>query len=116
MKTLFVIVALMACATALASDFKDIVYATVDGKPLALDIHLPAGVRQPRLLVWVHGGAWTTGNKTAYPVFLVEQGFAVASLDFRSSNDATFPADVHDIKAGIRFLRAKAREYGYRAD
>jgi acetyl esterase/lipase len=121
MKTIFAIVALMACATALAAepaarDFKDIVYATVDGKPLALDIHLPANVRQPRLLVWVHGGAWTTGNKTAYPAFLVEQGFAVATLDFRSSNDAKFPADVHDIKAGIRFLRAKAKEYGYRAD
>ncbi len=57
-----------------------------------------------------------SGNKTAYPAFLVERGFAVASLDFRSSNDAKFPADVHDIKAGIRFLRAKAKEYGYRAD
>jgi acetyl esterase/lipase len=116
MKTLFAIVTLMACASALASDFKDVVYATVDGKPLALDIHLPAGARQPRLLVWIHGGAWTTGNKTAYPTFLVEQGFAVATLDFRSSNDAKFPANVHDIKAGIRFLRAKAKEYGYRAD
>ena len=116
MRTLFAIVAFMACSMALASDLKDIVYATVDGKPLALDIHLPAGVNQPPLLVWVHGGAWTTGNKTAYPTFLVEQGFAVASLDFRSSNDAKFPANVHDIKAGIRFLRAKAKEYGYRAD
>src|SRR5215467_1384222 len=100
----------------LAVDFKDIVYATVDGKPLALDIHLPARVKAPRLLVWVHGGAWTTGNKTAYPTFLVERGFAVATLDFRSSNDAKFPADVHDIKAGIRFLRAKAKDYGYRTD
>ena len=116
MRTLFAIVAFMACSMALASDLKDIVYATVDGKPLALDIHLPAGVNQPPLLVWVHGGAWTTGNKTAYPTFLVEQGFAVASLDFRSSSDAKFPANVHDIKAGIRFLRAKAKEYGYRAD
>ncbi len=66
--------------------------------------------------MWVHGGAWTTGNKTAYPAFLTQNGFAVASLDFRSSNDARFPANVHDIKAGIRFLRAKAKEYGYRAD
>ena len=116
----FGVLAWVGCAFTAAAepprDFKDIVYATVDGKPLGLDIHLPAGVREPRLLVWVHGGAWTTGNKTAYPAFLVERGFAVASLDFRSSNEAKFPADVHDIKAGIRFLRAKAKEYGYRAD
>jgi acetyl esterase/lipase len=114
------VLALIASAIANAAeparDFKEIVYATVESKPLGLDIHLPAGVRQPRLLVWVHGGAWTTGNKTAYPAFLVEHGFAVASLDFRSSSDAQFPANVHDIKAGIRFLRAKAKEYGYRAD
>jgi len=97
-------------------DFKDVVYATVDGKSLALDVHLPQGVRKPPLVVFVHGGAWTTGNKGPYPAFLVDRGFAVASLDFRSSNDARFPADVYDIKAGIRFLRAKASEYGYRAD
>jgi len=38
-------------------EFKDIVYATVDGKPLALDLYMPAGVKSPALLVWVHGGA-----------------------------------------------------------
>jgi acetyl esterase/lipase len=94
----------------------DLVYATVGGKSLGLDLHLPAGVRRPPLLVFVHGGAWTTGSKTQYPQFLLERGFAVASLDFRSSNEAPFPADVFDIKAGIRFLRAKAAMYGYRTD
>lgn len=96
-------------------DFTDVVYATVNGKPLALDVHLPSGP-QPSLLVFVHGGAWTTGSKAPYPAFLVARGFAVASVDFRSSNDALFPANVHDIKAAIRFLRAKAQDYGYRAD
>jgi acetyl esterase/lipase len=94
----------------------DLVYATVGGRSLGLDLHLPAGVRRPPLLVFVHGGAWTTGNKTQYPQFLLARGFAVASLDFRSSNDAPFPADVFDIKAGIRFLRAKAAMYGYRTE
>ncbi len=97
-------------------DFKDVVYATVDGAPLALDVHMPAGVRHPPLIVFVHGGAWTTGSKNQYPTFLRDRGFALASLDFRSSNQARFPADVYDIKAGIRFLRAKASEYGYRSD
>ena len=49
-------------------------------------------------------------------MFLRDRGFAVASVDFRSSNEARFPADVYDIKAGIRFLRAKASEYGYRSE
>ena len=119
--------ALACCALAFASlpaasaadaarHFTDLVYATVDGKPLALDLHLPPGVRHPPLLIFVHGGAWTTGTKTQYPTFLMQRGFAVASLDFRSSNDAPFPADVFDIKAGIRYLRAQAPMYGYRTD
>jgi len=106
----------VSMAQGASRDFKDVVYASVDGKPLALDVHLPAGVRHPPLVVFVHGGAWTTGDKAQYPAFLVDRGFAVASLDFRSSNDARFPADVYDIKAGIRFLRAKAAEYGYRGE
>ena len=46
----------------------------------------------------------------------VEHGIATASLDFRLSTEARFPAAVHDIKAAIRFLRANASEYGYRTD
>ena len=99
-----------------ARDVKDVVYATVGGKALALDLHLPASGKTPPLVVYLHGGAWHSGNKTQYPAFLVERGFAVASLDFRSTNEAPFPADIHDIKAGIRFLRAKAKEYGYRTE
>lgn len=103
-------------AAATSRDILDLVYATVAGKALALDLHLPQDARHPPLVVYVHGGAWAAGNKSEYPAFLVARGFAVASLDFRSTNDAPFPADVHDIKAGIRFLRAKAAEYGYRDD
>jgi acetyl esterase/lipase len=99
-----------------ARHFTDLVYATVNGKSLGLDLHLPAGVAHPPLLIFVHGGAWTTGSKAQYPTFLMARGFAVASLDFRSSNEAPFPADVFDIKAGIRYLRARASDYGYRTD
>ena len=48
-----------------ARELKDIVYATVNGKPLGLDLYLPANVRNPALLVWVHGGAWSAGNESA---------------------------------------------------
>jgi acetyl esterase/lipase len=94
----------------------DIAYATVDGKPLALDLHLPVAVTSPYLVVYVHGGAWSSGDKAGYPSFLVERGFAVASVDFRSTTEAPFPANVQDIKAAIRFLRARATDYGYRGD
>jgi len=65
----------------------------------------------------VHGGAWRTGTKESprAAVFL-DHGYAVASLDFHLSGEAPFPTQVHDIKAGIRFLRSHATEYGYRAD
>jgi acetyl esterase/lipase len=99
-----------------AREFKDVVYATVDGKSLAMDIYLPANAKSPPLIAWVHGGAWYLYDKKQYPKALVDAGFAVASLDFRQSTEARFPAQVHDIKAGIRFLRAKARDYGYRTD
>jgi acetyl esterase/lipase len=105
-----------AFAASPAREHKDVVYATVNGKQLALDLYLPANVKSPALIVWVHGGAWYLYDKKQFPKALVDAGFALASLDFRQSTEARFPAQVHDIKAGIRFLRAKAVDYGYRAD
>jgi len=98
------------------STHKDIVYATAGGKSLALDLYMPVGIERPPLIVWVHGGRWMNGDKEEVPMAFVEGGIATASLDFRQSTEARFPAMVHDIKAAIRFLRAKAPEYGYRTD
>jgi acetyl esterase/lipase len=95
---------------------KDLVYATVDGKALALDLYLPPGENPRPLLVWVHGGAWNTFTKASVPAQLIQGGLAVASVDFRPASEARFPAQVHDIKAAVRFLRAKSRTYGYGAD
>ena len=64
-------------------EHKDLVFATVDGKSLSLDLYLPADVKAPALLVWVHGGAWATGTKANVPTGLVQSGMAVASVDFR---------------------------------
>jgi acetyl esterase/lipase len=95
---------------------RDLTYATVDGKDLKLDLYLPSGVVAPPLFVWVHGGAWRSGTKAQVPAGFVDAGIATASLDFRQSTEARFPAQVHDIKAAIRFLRARASSFGYRAD
>jgi acetyl esterase/lipase len=105
----------LACAQ-MARDLKDVTYAMAEAAPLGLDLHLPAGVSKPPLIVWVHGGAWSQGTKANFPKELVERGFAVASVDFRQTTRAPFPANVQDIKAAIRFLRAKAGDYGYAAE
>lgn len=98
------------------SKLSDIHYATVDGHELKLDLYLPKKVEKPPLIVWVHGGAWRSGSKDRMPLTdLVREGYAVASVDYRLSPVARFPAAIHDIKAAIRFLRATERDYGYDA-
>lgn len=95
----------------------DIEYATAGDHRLLLDLYLPQSQENPTLLVWVHGGAWRAGSKSNMPLMvLVEKGFAVASVDYRLSPVARFPAQIHDIKAAIRFLRGSAAKYGYKAE
>lgn len=91
---------------------RDLVYAKVDGKELKLDLYIPEKPIADGLLVWVHGGAWRSGTKDGVPRVFPENGIPTASIEFRQSTEARFPAQVHDIKAAIRFLRAKASAYG----
>jgi acetyl esterase/lipase len=94
----------------------DIPYAHTGERELLLDLYLPEGVSAPKLIVWLHGGIWRVGSKDNPQVLgIVDEGFALASIDFRNSPQARFPAQIHDIKAAIRFLRARAAEYGYDA-
>ena len=95
----------------------DIPYAKVDGHILLLDLYLPSDrIRPAPLVVFVHGGAWRSGSKQRMPLTgLVRNGLAVASVDYRLSPVARFPAQIHDLKAAIRFLRAKRQDYGYNA-
>src|SRR5688572_3794564 len=95
---------------------KDVVYAEADGGKLLLDIYKPSSNNNPYLIVWVHGGAWHSGSKEAPPLSFVGSGYALASVDYRLSVDARFPAQIHDIKAAIRYLRANATKYGFRPD
>jgi acetyl esterase/lipase len=119
--SLFLVMVALLAAAARAAEPKptqaDVDYATVDGQELKLDLYLPPqGPMKPKLIVWVHGGAWRSGSKTDVPISgLVEAGYAIASVDYRLSPVAPFPAQVHDIKAAIRFLRAKEKDYGYDA-
>src|SRR5689334_17342158 len=84
---------------------RHIEYAQVDEVPLMLDLYLPSGKAREPLIVWVHGGAWRSGSRKSMPLSsLVEEGYPIASVDYRLSTQARFPAQVHDIKAAIRFL------------
>jgi len=105
---------LLAQSEGVRMEHGDIVYASVDGLNLALDIYLPSDAENPPLIVFVHGGRWQAGNKrTKIPSQFVDSGFALASIDFRQSTQAQFPAQIHDIKAAVRFLRANSDNYGF---
>ena len=68
-------------------------------------------------MIWIHGGAWMVGDQANPPVlYLVSQGFAVASIQYRFSSDAIWPAQAHDCKGAIRFLRANAAKYNLDPD
>jgi acetyl esterase/lipase len=92
----------------------DLEYARVGDRPLLLDLHRPPEADKPLpVVVWIHGGGWRAGSKDRCPArFLVEHGFAVASVNYRLTQQAIFPAQIHDCKAAIRWLRANAKRYG----
>jgi len=93
---------------------RDVEYARPSGHPLCLDFYQPkSSTGADPLIIWVHGGAWRSGSRDRVPIRpLTEQGFAIASVDYRLSPVARFPAQIHDIKAAIRFLRRHADQYG----
>ncbi len=109
---------LISATGAIEPTKRDIQYAVVADKPLLLDLYLPQTPATNRpLIVWVHGGAWRAGSKQDVPIIaLLNDGYAIASVDYRLSATAKFPAQVHDIKAAIRFLRASSNQYQLNRD
>ncbi len=106
-----------AAAQETGSVVKDIEFASVDGQSLKLDLYLPAEPKGSSLVVWIHGGGWRAGSKDAcYISWLSQYGYTVASISYRFTDVAQFPAQLHDCKGAVRWLRAHAGEYGYQAD
>ena len=82
-----------------------------------LDVYLPANrpmFERPRpLIVWIHGGAWLKGNKDATPAAVLPLcGYVAASINYRLTDQAIFPAQLEDCQNAIRFLRKHSAEYG----
>ncbi len=95
--------------------YRDLVYVPDGHERHKLDIFVPADARKPLpLIVWVHGGGWQNGGKDGCPPLrkgYVQRGYAVASINYRLSGHATFPAQIQDCKAALRWLRAHADKY-----
>jgi acetyl esterase/lipase len=95
---------------------RGITFARVGDTELKLDLHRPDGP-VAGLIIWVHGGAWRSGTRASVDLMdLVAFGWAIASVDYRLSPQAKFPAQIHDLKAAVRHLRARAGELGLPAN
>jgi acetyl esterase/lipase len=99
---------------------RDVQFCTGGGKPLLMDWYVPkqrAHTPAP-VVIWIHGGGWVGSDKSenAIPVFLSERGWTVASINYRLSGEATFPAAIEDCKCAIRYVRANAAKYEINPD
>jgi pectinesterase len=100
----------------------DVVYAQYGQRRLKLDLYLPPKSDRPGNvpgIIVVQSGEWLLGDKTFFGDVagnLAMERFVVASIEYRTSNEATFPAAIQDLKAAVRWLRAHAAAYGVRPD
>ncbi|HET9396716.1 MAG TPA: alpha/beta hydrolase, partial [Nitrospiraceae bacterium] len=100
----------------------DLIYSTLPGyRPMRLDLYRQTAGANPRpLVVYVHGGGWQSGHTRHSGAFenwpevlasLARRGYVVASLEYRLSGEAKFPAAIHDVKNAIKWLRASAARF-----
>lgn len=96
-------------------EIKDIVYGRGGNRALHLDLYLPKQRETPSpAIIFIHGGAWQGGQRSDMRFYCIEfaqQGYVTATITYRLSGDAPFPAAVRDAKCAIRWLRAHAEEY-----
>lgn len=96
-----------------AKTLLNLAYIDDDEMHHKLNLYLPASGTNLPLIIWIHGGAWFMGDKESPPgQGFLRHGFALASLDYRLSQEAKFPAQLTDCKAAIRWLRVHAAEHG----
>ena len=121
MKTLFPFAALAlasfsTAALAQVPTLPNIAYAP-DHPSQIMDVWIPAAPAGPKpVVVWIHGGGWQAGDKSTATggskvTNLLARGFVVVSINYRLSQDAIFPAQIHDCKGAIRFIRSRAAQF-----
>ena len=98
----------------------DVTFAKYGDRTLQMDIYSPKNAPEKLpAIVCIHGGGWGKGAKIHHrnvAQALAAEGYVTASIDYRLSGEAKFPAHIHDCKAAVRFLRANATEFGVDAD
>lgn len=95
---------------------ENVVFGTGGGRELHCDVFLPPqpGEARPAILL-VHGGGWAQGDRTqlrGYGIQLARYGFVCVASEYRLSGEAVWPAQIHDVKAALRWTRANADRYG----
>jgi len=97
------------------TEYKDVVYKTADSVDLKLDIYHSKEIKaNAPLLVFVHGGAWKKGDKHDYLVYLIsyaKKGYVTATVQYRLTDIAKYPAQLHDVQDAVRWLKSHANEY-----
>ncbi len=100
-------------------EVKAVEYGRAGNRSLLLDLYLPEkpDPNKPSL-IFIHGGAWSGGSRDVYKYYTVhfaQRGYASATISYRLSGEAPFPAAVNDSKGAVRWMRAKAGDYGFNA-
>ncbi|MES1244246.1 MAG: alpha/beta hydrolase fold domain-containing protein [Acidobacteriota bacterium] len=89
-------------------------------QPLQLELLVPQGAADPvPVVLWIHGGGWRTGSRLPVPARasnLCSRGYAVASVDYRLTTTALWPAQIQDVRGAVRWLRAHASDYNLDPD
>ena len=99
---------------------RDVTYAHYGDRTLEMDIYRPKGEWGALpAVVCIHGGGWAKGDRTSHAKIaqaLAARGYVAATISYRLSGEAPFPAQIYDCKAAVRFLRANAKTYGINSD
>lgn len=126
MKAVKILILLMFCLGGIFAQEKssfskqtDLVYKKVGDWEGKLDFYKPNSNAKYPLVIYIHGGGWTHGKKEAefdkFSVFL-ENGYAVANIEYRLANQAVAPAAVEDVYCAIQYLIANAKKLNFNAN
>ncbi|HEY2713624.1 MAG TPA: alpha/beta hydrolase [Chthoniobacterales bacterium] len=96
---------------------RDLVYRRIGKRALKLDLYFPRNPpAAPPLILCIHGGGWCSGDRNQCPNWmLANHGYAVAAIEYRLTNEATFPAQLEDCQAAVKWLRENAIRCGFDA-
>jgi acetyl esterase/lipase len=99
----------------------DVTYSVIPGyRPLVLDLYRPDGDTPKPLILFIHGGGWVGGNTRHsgalenFPLAIAQlasEGFVVASVEYRLSSEAPFPAALQDVRTALRYLKDNSGKY-----